>query len=346
MNDVAGANKGTKRGGLRFASLLDGKGGCRDLDWAGVRAWRPEDGVLWIHLERDDPGAQAWLEQESGIDPLTCRTLIAEESRPRIDEVGDGLMMVLRGVNVGTDQDDDDELAIEVAPDGDLVPVHLWVEDRRVVSLRDKGHQLIALRDIRDALRKGKGPVSAGGLSVKIAEKIVKDAEPVVTELETMIDDLDDNLGTSEPIATRERLAEVRHRAIELRRYLAPQREALLKAQGEELPCLTPKNSLQLREVADKVQRHIESLDAIRSRAAVIHEDLSAIVSERIASSSHRLTVLAGVILPPSLLAGMLGANIGGIPGQNDGWAFVIFCAVILLVIPLEIWLLKKLKWF
>ncbi|MSP83834.1 MAG: zinc transporter ZntB [Alphaproteobacteria bacterium] len=346
MNDIAQNGSRNARRGLRFACLLDGKGGCRDVDWNGVRAWQPADGVLWIHLERDDPDAQAWLEAESGIDSLSVRTLIAEESRPRIEDVGDALMMVLRGVNVGMDEDEEDPPASQVLPDGDMVPIHLWVEERRVISLRDKGHQLIALRDIRDALRKGKGPITSGGVTVKIAEKVVKYAEPIVAELEANIDDLDDNLNRLEPGEARRILADARHKAIELRRYLAPQREALLRPQTEEFPCLSPKNFQHLREVADKVQRHIESLDAIRSRAAVVHEDLAAIVSERIATSSHRLTVLAGIVLPPSLVAGMLGANIGGVPGQGNAWAFPVFALIVLVLIPLEIWVLKKLKWF
>jgi len=56
--------------GLRFASVLDGNGGCKDLDWEGVRHWRAEDGVLWVHLERDDPTANAWLQNDSGLDPV------------------------------------------------------------------------------------------------------------------------------------------------------------------------------------------------------------------------------------------------------------------------------------
>ena len=45
--------------GLRFACVLDGRGGCRELDWPGVEAWKPEDGVLWVHLERDSPDARS-----------------------------------------------------------------------------------------------------------------------------------------------------------------------------------------------------------------------------------------------------------------------------------------------
>ena len=52
--------------GLRFACVLDGRGGALQLDWAGIRDWSREDGVIWIHLERDAPEAEAWLRDESG----------------------------------------------------------------------------------------------------------------------------------------------------------------------------------------------------------------------------------------------------------------------------------------
>ncbi len=41
-----------KIGGLVAAYLLDGKGGGRLLDWQALREWRPDDGFLWVHLDR------------------------------------------------------------------------------------------------------------------------------------------------------------------------------------------------------------------------------------------------------------------------------------------------------
>lgn len=329
-----------ERAGLRFASVLNGKGGCQVCGWSGVREWRSDNGVLWVHLERDDPEAQRWLMEESGVDPVSCRALLAEESRPRTEAVGNSLLVVLRGVNLGVDDDPDDD-----NPDQDLVPIHIWVEPNRIISLRDKGHHLIALRDIRDALARDRGPITAGGLFVKIAEKVVKYAEPVIEELEEEIENLEDNLVTIESAAARKRLADVRHRAVDLRRYLAPQREALMQLQIEDTSCLTKKNRMHLRDTADKVARFVESLDAIRGRASILHEDLTAITAERIATSSHRLSVLAAIVLPPSLVAGIFGANLGGIPGNSNPWAFAALCAIVLLLIPFEVWVMKKIKW-
>jgi zinc transporter len=320
--------------GLRFACVLDGGGGCKDLDC--VRKWRAEDGVLWVHLERDDPAAQAWLRDDSGLDPVIAGALLADESRPRVEEQDDALLVFLRGVNRNVEEDP-----------YDLVPIHMWISANRLISLRDKSHYLMALRDIREALASGKGPRTAGGLFVKIAEKVVKYVEPILAELDEHTDALDErtcDMG-DEDWEWREPLADLRRRSIELRRYLSPQREALFRLQVEEAIWLNRRDRVHLREVTDRVMRYVESLDVIRDRTTILHEDLTAQIAERISRTSNRLTAIAAIFLPPSLLAGMFGMNLQGIPGSQHYLSFAGVVGILAVVMALEYWLLRRLKW-
>jgi zinc transporter len=68
----------------------------------------------------------------------------------------------------------------------------------------------------------------------------------------------------------------------------------------------------------------IEYLGAIRHRTTILHDDPSTVISERIARNLNRLAALAALLLPPSVVAGLFGMNVGGIPGVNDTWAFVV----------------------
>lgn len=321
--------------GLRFAALLDRTGGCTDLDWNDIARWRPEDGFLWIHLERDDPIAAQWVREKSGIDPLVALALLADESRPRVEDVDDSLMVVLRGVNVC---DESGEAA--------LVPIHVWAEPNRLISLRDKDHQLSALRAIRLALLNGKGPRTPGGLLAQIAERVVEHLELMIDGMEDMVGDLEDACIERTADATlRSQLAHVRRQAIHLRRYLGPQRDALYRIQHDDATWLSRDAKLRLREVTDKVVRHIEDLDALRDRTTVLHEDLTAQISEKIASTSNRFTALTALLLPPSLVAGLLGANVGGIPGHDDPMAFWQMCLIVFGLMPVLWWALKRLNW-
>lgn len=319
--------------GLRFGCILDGKGGAANLGWTGVRQWRPEQGVLWVHIERDHEEAARWLRRESGIDAVNCDALLVEDSRPRVEDIGDALFVVLRGINVGEHEE--------------LVPIHIWVDAHRVVTLRDRTSFLSALRDIREDLTGGKGPTTSGKLFVKIVRKIVKPVPPLLAEIDEEVDDLDETIAVHEgSVEAREKIGAIRRRAIHIRRYLSPQREALARLQHEEVSWLTNRERVHLREVADLVQRSVENLDMIRDRTTILHEDLAAITAEKIAKTSNRLAALAAVLLPPSLVAGMLGANIGGIPGPDEPWAFGVLCVVILAFLAIEVWVLKKFRWF
>lgn len=326
---VAGAEMG-----LRFAVILDGHGGGREIDWEGVAAWKPEDGVLWIHLERDDHEARGWMRGASGVDPVIATALLAEESRPRVDDVGDSLLVVFRGVNIS---DETGEV--------EMVPVHIWVETRRLISLRDKAHSLAALRVLRLCLAQGRGPKTVGSLLSGICEKIIDHMEIVIATLEEQVDDLEDNWLERSPRGWRMVLGTVRRRAIHIRRYLAPQRDAFARLLIDDASWIRTTDRIRLREVADKAVRYMESLDSVRERTSLLYEDMASHIAEQTAATSNRLTAVAAILLPPSLVAGMLGANIGGIPGHDSPWSFAVLCLGIAGLLGIEWLILRWTKW-
>ena len=118
-----------------------------------------------------------------------------------------------------------------------------------------------------------------------------------------------------------------------------PGLEPRLRAQGRGGLAL---HQRRLREVTDKLLRFIEYLDSIRDRSTILHEDLSALAAERIARTSNRLTGLAALLLPPSVIAGLFGMNVGGIPANSDPWGFAY---VLLLVVGLSLGIYGLLRW-
>jgi zinc transporter len=319
--------------GLRFALVLDGRGGCRDLDWQGVAGWRPEDGFLWVHLERDSDDTAAWIQRSSGIDPLVGEALLAEDTRPRIEPVEEALLIVLRGIN---------RAEVEEV---ELVPVHIWMDASRALTLRDRDHHLVALRDIRLALVAGRGPKTGGALLMQIADKVIRDVEPAIDEMDDALERLEDRLNDKDSPALRRELAQIRRDAIHLRRYLGPQREAMVQLQAEPTQLLDRTSRLRLRGVTDRVVRACEDLDAVRDRATILYQDLTAQIQESIARTSYRFTVVAAVLLPPSLVAGILGVNIGGIPGSSDPGAFYELIAILAGLLVVQFIVLKWMKW-
>src|SRR5262245_31614763 len=70
--------------GLWLALVLDGQGGARELGWEGVRAWRPGQGPLWVHLDPRHPLAVEWLSEQSGLSVEQRQALLQTAERPRL----------------------------------------------------------------------------------------------------------------------------------------------------------------------------------------------------------------------------------------------------------------------
>jgi zinc transporter len=169
--------------------------------------------------------------------------------------------------------------------------------------------------------------------------------QQVIDSLEDAVADVEDQVLTSESHQLRSQLATLRRQAISLRRYLSPQREALSRLLTEKIPWLDESNRIRLREVYDMLIRHIEDLDETRDRAAVTQEQLVNSLSEQMNNKMYILSIVAAIFLPLGFLTGLLGINVGGIPGAESKLGFLVFVLLLLAVVVFQIWLFRKKKW-
>lgn len=318
--------------GLIYGYRLDGKGGGQHLDWSGLARWQPGDGVLWIHLNREHPNAERWMREESGLDEAVVDALLEDETRPRSVGLGEGLLVILRGVNLNPGADPED-----------MVSIRLWIDAGRVITMRAR--RIMALQDLQETLASGTGPCRPGDFLAELSLRMVERMEPIIESLGDRVDDLEDSMLRDKIETIRENLADVRQEAIKLRRHLAPQRDALARLERENRPWLEAEDKGRLREAADRVLRYLEDLDAIRERAAVIQDEITNRLSQRMNRTMYILSVVATVILPLSLITGLLGVNVGGIPGASYPWAFAIVIVILIAIGVFEIWLFRRLRW-
>lgn len=103
-----------------------------------------------------------------------------------------------------------------------------------------------------------------------------------------------------------------------------------------------------LDDAEDALEEQIvEDLDAIRECAAVIQDELMNRLSDQKNRNMYLLTIVATIMLPLGFFTGLLGINVDGIPGsENAPWAFALVCALLVLVVGLEVWILRRLRWF
>jgi zinc transporter len=317
--------------GLIFAFALDGEERGKELGWDDVARLHARGVPLWIHLDRTSEGAATWLAESSGLAPIVQDALLAEETRPRSTALGDGLLVILRGVNLNPGADPED-----------MVALRTWLEATLLVSVRAR--KLMAVQDLREELIAGRGPRRVGDLLVEIADRLTDRMGPVIGTLDDRVDTLEDELLGMSSEDLRSTLGDLRRQAISLRRYIGPQREVLSRLQAERTDFLNDGDRLHLREIGDRCTRYVEDLDAARERAAVLHEELAARLAERMNRTMFLLSLIATVFLPLGFITGLLGINVGGIPGTDDPWAFAIVTVALVVLAGAEALLFRRLR--
>ena len=302
--------------GLLHALLLDGKGGSRDFEWSSVHSWTPEQGCLWLHFNYEEGEASDWLSEQSNLSRLAVQALLSEETRPRTTNLGSELLLALRGVNLNPGSDPED-----------MVSIRLWTDGQRIISTRRR--QLLSTDDVLKRIAAGIGPVDTGGLIVELIDRIVYRMSDTVDNFENDVMTLEEQVMSEVPHRLRYELAQLRKQTISLRRYLAPQREALNRLVMEKLAWITDEHRMQLREISDRLIRHIEDVDAVRERAAVTQEELLSQISEQMNARMYVLSIVAAIFLPLGFFTGLMGINVGGMPGvEYEGafWIVVSLC--------------------
>jgi zinc transporter len=319
--------------GLLCAFVLDGRGGGRALDWEGVGCWEPGQGALWVHLCRTSEAARKWVVEESGIDAATVETLLnAEGNRPRVLRLGDALLLMLRGLNRNKGEDAED-----------MPTMHMWVTPHLVVSLRRR--RLLAGAEIGEAIAQGRGPKNPGDFLVQMAERLLEPMSELFSELEDEVESLHEQVLTGESTELRSELRAVRHAATLLRRHLAPQRDALARLHTEQVSWIGDLERAYLREIADRTTRYVEDLDSARERAAIAQEELTSRIADQMNRTVYLLTVVSALLLPPALITGLFGINVGGMPGVESPLAFAAIAIGIPVLAVVELIVLRRLKW-
>ena len=267
-------------------------------------------GFVWLHVEGigHQPAPGAAMSLPGYVPAMAANALVASETRPRCDEVDEAALINLRGTAADTMQDSDG-----------LVSIRVWVEGRRVTSV--SRHRLAALPKVETAMRAGR-LIDGGDFVAVLAQAISTELDPQVAALGDELDDCEGMLDDGNIYELRRKIARIRSQAIVLRRFVAPDRDALSAMAQLEFEWISKEDRLHLREAADRFARMAEELEAVRERAALLHEQLTDLRAEMIDQRSLAIAVTAFIFLPLTFVTGLLGMNVEGIPFAASPWAF------------------------
>lgn len=292
---------------LLWSVQIDDDGKINQTEHAELINQKLAKGFNWVHLQADAP--DAWDTMKLiGFADETCDSLSAIETRPRTLQINDGILIYLRGINLNPDADPED-----------MVSIRIWFNHNMVVSARRKNRQLLSVQDVKAQLDKGNGPISTNDFVLDLIDKIGNRISEVVDALDDELTGFEAEGGMDKN--ARFQLSLIRRKAAAVRRYLAPQRDAL-DALYRMVKTFDQQQAYQLRDMTDRMTRYVEDLDLAKERAMVLQDELRNRVAEQQGMRMYVLSLVTAIFLPLSFLTGVFGMNVAGLPGTEDPNAF------------------------
>lgn len=263
---------------------------------------KPET-FVWVALHEATPEELTTMQHEFGLHELAVEDASRGHQRPKIEEYGDSLFVVVKTVE---------------CRDGDVVlgEVDIFVGQNYVLSSRDgqstKGFLGVRARAEREPHMLRKGPAF---VLYALMDAIVDRYFPVLEMLETELEKIEELIfSQGKQRDNIERLYELKGKVTTVRHAVVPMMEAVGRLYGGRVPSMCLDTQDYFRDVHDHLHRISAALDTIRDTiATAIQVNLSMTAIEE-SEVNKRLAAWAAIFAIVTAFAGVWGMNFKFMP--------------------------------
>lgn len=186
------------------------------------------------------------------------------------------------------------------------------------------------MADLLEDLEAGKGPKTASEVVYYLAHYLTDRVDTLISGIADQLDAVEELVEADERASPdQHQLRTLRRRSAGLRRYLAPQRDIYSQLARYKLSWFVEDDADYWNELNNRLTRNLEELELIRERISVLQEAESRRITERMNRTMYLLGIITGFFLPMSFVTGLLGINVGGIPGADAPHGFWLACLLI-----------------
>jgi zinc transporter len=285
---------------------------------------------IWLHFDLVDSRARSWLENRSGIDPELCKVLVDAHAQPQLHVTSSGIFAVL--VDLFHDFRDD--------PDA-FGSLRIYVEERRIVTGRFKAlHTLdVVRRLVADQSVRADSPLTVFEL---LLERQSTTFVEVAKRLAERLDKLEDEIVSGRVREQAAALGLMRRLLVRLRRHLGANRNALRVLAGRAPDFCDEECRRRWAQLVERFGQVAQELDLVQERTRLLQEEIASKLNEATNRNLYVISVATTIMLPISMITGIWGMNVGGIPWVGDPQGFIRVCVMMVAVVSAVLLLLRR----
>jgi magnesium transporter len=181
------------------------------------------------------------------------------------------------------------------------------------------------LDEVKKAVKSDDPP---GMIAYRIVDEIAEQYLDLIDQLDDKIDELEDLVEEQPAGQTRARISELRHGMLHIRRTLAPMRDAVRRVvddvveveEGDEV--FPNEVEIAFNSAYDKLLRCVDGLELTRDLLASVRDYSQAKIANDQNEVMKRLTMVASLLLLPTLIVGLYGQNFDHMPELHWWWGY------------------------
>ena len=292
------------------------------------------DCFVWVALQDPEDAELAEMQEEFGLHPLAVEDARHGHQRPKIEEYGDEVFVVLHVVEPAGDELRVGEVAV-------------FVGRNFVLSIRSRAQR--GFRDVRarcerepELLRYGSGYVLYA-----LMDAIVDRYFPVLDALESELEQIEEKifLPNASARANIEALYYVKQRLMTLKHAAGPLLDAVSKLYGGRVPHVCSGLGEYFRDVADHLVRVNQTIDSVRDTVTTAIQVSLATITIGESEVTKRLAAYAALVAVPTMIAGVYGMNFEHMPELQWHFGYPLAIWLMVLLDVVLFWKFRKARW-
>jgi zinc transporter len=272
------------------------------------------ESFLWLHFNLANQISVRWMRQHLEL-PEEYHSLLDHVTSTRVEVANGSLVAVINDV------------ALYGLDPSTVSTMALFVNHRVLVSARHT--PLRSAERLRECVKAGETFRS----TVEILAHLLRDQADVlvqiVREATGQVDRIEDKIIATHIGTSRPKLSALRRVLVRLQRLLAPEPAALFRLLNRAPPWISEADRQDLRQSVEELAAAVSDSSALVERMRLLQEELLALLNEQTNRTLFVLTVVTVVALPMTIIPGLFGMNVGGIPLEGHPWGFWLVLMVV-----------------
>jgi len=281
--------------------------------------------LRWLDIEEPTERETEFLAQHYPFHALDLDDCLSRIQRPKVDEYDEYLFLVFlfpvfnKEARVTTAS----QVSVFLGEDylitlhqGDLKPLSKFFKDcaaNEETREENMGH-------------------SAGYLLYIILDRLVNYCFPILNKIGTNIEAVEDDVFEEDARGTVREISVLWKDVITYQRIIKPQTEVFEWLEKSELPILKEDPEVYFGDLADHNRKIMDNLDAYKEWITGLNDNISTLTSFRINQVMRLLTIISVILLPLSLVAGVLGMNVYPLPLESPAAIIITLVAMLVIV--------------